>query len=131
MTWLALPADPGSNLLQAHKTCEMVRSSPIPYRTDEAHTGPTDGLAGHLSALPPPTSPRSSSRRRAADLAARRHALAHIGYLAQRAKGRTALSRDGTQYGRSRTSLRSFFVHHTQRIAYCVCSAAVRRARHP
>ena len=45
------------------------------------------------------------------------HALAHVGYLAQRAKGRAALSRDGTKYGRSRTSPRSFFVHHTQRIA--------------
>lgn len=45
------------------------------------------------------------------------HALAHIGHLARRAKGRTARARDGTKYGRSRTSTRSFFVHHTQRIA--------------
>jgi len=45
------------------------------------------------------------------------HALAHIGHLARRATGKAARSRDGTKYGRSRTSTRSFFVHHTQRIA--------------
>ena len=45
------------------------------------------------------------------------HALAHVGHLAMRAKGKSARSRDGTKYGRSRTSTRSFFVHHTQRIA--------------
>ena len=43
------------------------------------------------------------------------HALAHIGYLARRAKGRGA--RDSTNYGRSRTSTKSFFVHHCQRLA--------------
>ena len=35
--------------------CEKrVSSSPAPYRTDEAHTGPIDGLAGHLPAFGPP-----------------------------------------------------------------------------
>ena len=42
-------------------------------------------------------------------------ALAHLGHLARRAKGKGA--RDGTKYGRARTSTKSFFVHHTQRIA--------------
>ena len=45
------------------------------------------------------------------------HALAHIGYLSRRAEGKSARSRDGTKYGLSRTSTRSFYVHHTQRIA--------------
>ena len=43
------------------------------------------------------------------------HALAHIGHLARRAKGKQ--SRDATKYGRSRTSTKSFFVHHTQRMS--------------
>ena len=43
------------------------------------------------------------------------HAIAHIGYLARRAKGRGA--RDSTNYGKSRTSTKSFFVHHCQRLA--------------
>ena len=43
------------------------------------------------------------------------HARAHIAYLAQRAKGKGA--RDSTKYGSSRTSARSFFVHHTQRLS--------------
>ena len=30
------------------QSCEKVSSSPAPDRTDKAHTGPTDGLAGHL-----------------------------------------------------------------------------------
>ena len=38
-----------------------------------------------------------------------------VAHLAHRAKGKHA--RDGTVYGRSRTSARSFFVHHTQRIS--------------
>ena len=42
------------------------------------------------------------------------HALAHIGYLTRRTKGATG--RDSTKYGRSRTSTRSFFVHHCQRL---------------
>ena len=44
------------------------------------------------------------------------HALAHIGHLSRRAKGKGA--RDSTKYGASRTSTKSFFVHHTQRIAF-------------
>ena len=42
------------------------------------------------------------------------HALAHVAYLARRARGKG--SRDGTKYGRSRTSTRSFFRHHTERV---------------
>ena len=42
------------------------------------------------------------------------HALAHVTYLARRARGKTA--RDSTRYGTSRTSTRNFYVHHTQRI---------------
>ena len=38
-----------------------------------------------------------------------------VAHLAHRAKGKHA--RDGTVYGRSRTSARSFFAHHTQRIS--------------
>ena len=42
------------------------------------------------------------------------HTLAHVSYLARRAsKGR----RDATKYGATRDSARSFFVHHTQRLA--------------
>ena len=37
------------------ETCEKVSSSPAPYRTYKAHTGPTDDLAGHLPALGPPS----------------------------------------------------------------------------
>ena len=43
------------------------------------------------------------------------HATAYIRRLAARAKG--ARARDGTKYGRSRTSVRSFYVHHTQQLA--------------
>ena len=43
------------------------------------------------------------------------HSLHFIRRLAQRAKG--ARGRDGTVYGRSRTSARSFFKHHTQQLA--------------
>ena len=42
------------------------------------------------------------------------HFLSYLSYLARRAKGRHG--RDSTVYGRSRTSARSFFTHHTQRI---------------
>ena len=41
--------------------------------------------------------------------------LKAIGHLAKRARGKHA--RDGTKYGRSRTSARSFYVHHTQRLS--------------
>ena len=44
------------------------------------------------------------------------HALAHIGHLSRRTKGKGA--RDYTKYGASRTSTKYFFVHHTQRIAF-------------
>ena len=43
------------------------------------------------------------------------HALAHIGYLSRRAKGKGA--RDSTKYGRSHTSTKSYFVHHCQRLS--------------
>ena len=43
------------------------------------------------------------------------HALAHVGYLARRAKGKGA--RDSTKYSKSRTGTRSYFVHHCQRLA--------------
>ena len=43
------------------------------------------------------------------------HALAHISYLSRRAKGKGA--RDGTKYGTSRTSTKSFFAHHVERLA--------------
>jgi hypothetical protein len=42
------------------------------------------------------------------------HFRSYLGHLARRAKGRHG--RDATKYGRSRTSPRSFFTHHTQRI---------------
>lgn len=41
------------------------------------------------------------------------HAIHHIAKLAKRAKH----GRDGTAYGRSRTSPKTFFVHHTQQLA--------------
>ena len=41
--------------------------------------------------------------------------LKSIGHLAKRARGKNA--RDGTLYGRSRTSARSFYLHHTQRLS--------------
>ena len=43
------------------------------------------------------------------------HTRAAIGHLSRRAKGKGA--RDSTKYGRSRTSTKSFFVHHSQRLA--------------
>ena len=43
------------------------------------------------------------------------HAVAYVGQLARRADGRGA--RDSTKYGTSRTSARSYFRHHIQRIA--------------
>ena len=42
-------------------------------------------------------------------------ARAHIGWLARRAKGKHG--RDSTKYGSSGVSPRSFYVHHTQRVA--------------
>ena len=43
------------------------------------------------------------------------HSLKYISRLAARAK--TGQGRDRTNYGRSRTSATSFFVHHTQQLA--------------
>ena len=43
------------------------------------------------------------------------HALSYVGYLSGRA--RSARARDSTVYGRSRTSPRSFYTHHLQRIS--------------
>ena len=43
------------------------------------------------------------------------HAQAQVGYLSRRTRGKGA--RDSTKYGRSRTSTKSFFVHHSQRLA--------------
>ena len=54
-------------------------------------------------------------------------AVAHIGHLAMRAKG----GRDTTRYGHSRTSARSYFVHHTQRISLAAVlqdARAIRRS---
>ena len=62
------------------------------------------------------------------------HLLAHIGHLARRArgeKGAKTQGRDRTVYGKSRTSARSFFIHHTQRIALAAVlfdARALRRA---
>ena len=55
--------------------------------------------------------------------------LAHISYLARRTRGKSA--RDSTRYGRSRTSARSFFVHHTQMLSLAAKqfdSKAIRRS---
>ena len=57
------------------------------------------------------------------------HALAHVGYLARRAKGKGA--RDGTRYGSSRSSMKSYFVHHAQRLSTAACvydAKAMRKA---
>ena len=43
------------------------------------------------------------------------HARAYIGFLARRVRRNGA--RDSTKYGRSRTSARAFFTHHTQRVS--------------
>ena len=62
------------------------------------------------------------------------HLLAHIGHLARRARGDGGArggGRDRTRYGTSRTSAKSFFVHHTQRIALAAVlhdARALRRA---
>ena len=42
-------------------------------------------------------------------------ALAFVGYLATRTRG--ALARDGTNYGSSKMSAKSYYVHHTQRLS--------------
>ena len=52
-----------------------------------------------------------------------------ISRLSARAKKNAA--RDGTSYGRSRTSVRSFFVHHTQQLSAAAQvgdAKAIRRA---
>ena len=43
------------------------------------------------------------------------HTLRYVGHLAWRARGKGA--HDGTKYGTLKTSARSFFRHHTQRLA--------------
>ena len=43
------------------------------------------------------------------------HSRHFIRTLAERTKG--ARARDGTTYGRSRTSVRSFYKHHTQQLS--------------
>ena len=42
--------------------------------------------------------------------------LAYVDYCSRRARGKHA--RDGTKYGRSRMSTRSFYTHHTQRLSF-------------
>ena len=57
------------------------------------------------------------------------HFLAHVSYLSHRAKGKGA--RDGTKYGTSRTSAKSFFVHHIEQIAVAAVqfdAKAIRKA---
>ena len=41
--------------------------------------------------------------------------LRYIAYLSRRARGKKA--RDGTRYGLSRMSTRSYYVHHVQRVS--------------
>ena len=55
------------------------------------------------------------------------NALAHVGHLARRAKGKHA--RDGTKYGRSRMSTTSFFVHHIQRMSVAAVAMDARAIR--
>ena len=43
------------------------------------------------------------------------HAMAHVRYLARRAKGKGA--HDRTRYGTARASTKAFVKHHTQRIS--------------
>ena len=55
--------------------------------------------------------------------------LKSIGHLAKRARGKR--TRDGTKYGRSRMSSRSYYVHHTQRLSMAAaCSSPNRRPGH-
>ena len=57
------------------------------------------------------------------------HFLAHVSYLSHRAKGKGA--RDATKYGTSRTSTKSFFVHHVEQIALAAVqfdAKAIRKA---
>ena len=42
--------------------------------------------------------------------------LSYVYYCSRRARGKHA--RDGTKYGRSRMSTRSFYTHHTQRLSF-------------
>ena len=55
------------------------------------------------------------------------HSLAYVKHLARRAKGKGA--RDSTKYGTSRTATRSFFVHHTQRMAMAAQIETLRAMR--
>ena len=55
------------------------------------------------------------------------HSLAYVKHLAKRAKGKGA--RDSTRYGTSRTATRSFFVHHTQRMALATQLETLRAMR--
>ena len=50
--------------------------------------------------------------------------LGYIRILSKRARGKGA--RDGTKYGRSRTSTRSFYVHHTQLLSVAAAIENVR-----
>ena len=50
--------------------------------------------------------------------------LGYIRILSKRARGKGA--RDGTKYGRSRTSTRSFYVHHTQQLSVAAAIENVR-----
>jgi hypothetical protein len=63
------------------------------------------------------------------------HALSYVRYLDRRTRGRG--KRDSTAYGRSRTSARTFYTHHTQRISLAAqrgnvqaIRAGVRAAKH-
>ena len=49
--------------------------------------------------------------------------LSHVDYLSRRARGKHA--RDGTKYGRSRMSTRSFYAHHTQRLSIAAAMGEV------
>ena len=55
------------------------------------------------------------------------HSLSYVSHLARRATGKGA--RDSTKYGTSRTSTRSFFVHHAQRISVAACIGSVKALR--
>ena len=54
--------------------------------------------------------------------------MATIGYLSRRTKGKGA--RDSTKYGKSRTSTKSFFVHHMQRMSTAAVMYDARAIRH-
>ena len=50
--------------------------------------------------------------------------LAYLSYLSRRARGQGA--RDGTRYGTSRLSPRSYYVHHTQRLSMAAAAGDVK-----